>query len=186
MQVLLKEDIDNLGYAGEVKKVARGYGRNYLLPRGLAVMATPEAMNMAEAWRSRAEARRAEMRAEYEILSERISGVTLDFVAKAGNNGKLYGSVTNADITDGLNESLGTEIDRRKVDGGPLRQLGEHTITVRLNADFQPQFQVVIRSEDEPVQAIVAEEAVATAEDEIDTDETDETYEDETEFDSAE
>ena len=64
--------------------------------------------------------------------------------------------------------------------------MGEHTITVRLNADFQPQFQVVIRSEDEPVQAIVAEEAVATTEDEIDTDETDETYEDETEFDSAE
>ena len=131
--------------------------------------------------------RRAEMRAEYEILSERISGVTLDFVAKAGNNGKLYGSVTNADITDGLNESLGTEIDRRKVDGGPLRQLGEHTITVRLNADFQPQFQVVIRSEDEPVQNHCGRRSCRYSfEDEIDTDETDETYEDETEFDSAE
>lgn len=181
MQVLLKEDINNLGYAGEVKKVANGYGRNYLLPRGLAVMATPEAMNLAEGWRKRAEARRAEMRAEYEILAERIVGVTLDFVAKAGGNGKLYGSITNVEITDGLNAALGTEIDRRKVDGGPLRQLGDHTITVRLDADFQPQFLVTIRSENAPAKTAWVDEDAD--DDEV---ETDDAEQDELEFDSAE
>jgi large subunit ribosomal protein L9 len=157
MQVLLKEDVESLGYAGDVKKVADGYGRNFLLPRGLAVLATSSAMNQAESWRMKAEARRAEMHAEYEILAERISAVTLTFTAKTGESGKLYGSITTADITDGLNAELGTEIDRRKVISDPLRMTGEHMVPVRLSADFQPELTVIIVSENEPEEEMVAE-----------------------------
>ncbi|MBK7217079.1 MAG: 50S ribosomal protein L9 [Candidatus Promineofilum sp.] len=147
MKVLLREDVDNLGYAGEVHTVANGFGRNFLLPKGLAVKATPDVMKQAEAWRKRAEARRAELRAEHDLLSEKIRAVKLTFTARAGDTGKLYGSITTAQIADKLNEKLGTEIDRRKVGGEPLRQLGEHHISVRLSGDHHPEFLVVVQPE---------------------------------------
>ena len=169
MKVLLKEDVENLGYAGEVHKVADGFGRNYLLPNGMAVMASPGMMKQAEVWRKKAEARRAEQRAEFEALSASIQAVRLSFTARAGSNGKLYGSITTAQIADALNEELSTEIDRRKVGVEPLRQLGEHDVVVRLSGEFQPTFTVVIESEDgevvieEPVtMEDVAEEAAET------------------------
>lgn len=150
MKVLLKEDVDNLGYAGEVHTVADGYGRNFLLPKGLAVKATPDVMKQAEAWRRRAEARRAELRAEHDYLSERIRAVKLSFTARAGDSGKLYGSITTAQIADKLNETLGTTIDRRKVGSEPLRQLGEYHIPVRLSGDHHPEFLVVVEQEGAP------------------------------------
>lgn len=161
MKVLLKEDVDNLGYAGEVHTVADGFGRNFLLPKGLAVRATPEVMRQAEAWRKRAEARRAEMRAEYDVLSDRIRAVSLTFTARAGDNGKLYGSITTHQIADKLNEKLGTEIDRRKIGTEPLRQVGEHHIPVRLSGDHHPEFLVTVLQEGAP--AAVAPVAVAPA-----------------------
>ena len=138
MKVLLKEDVDNLGYAGEVMDVANGYGRNYLIPKGYAVMATPGVLNQASSWRERAAVRMAEVRKEHEALAAKISGATLEFEARAGDTGKLYGSVTTAEIVDKLNEELGTEIDRRKVIADPIRQLGEHHVTVRLSRDYNP------------------------------------------------
>ncbi|MCP4423448.1 MAG: 50S ribosomal protein L9 [Chloroflexi bacterium] len=163
MKVLLKEDVDNLGYAGEVHKVAPGYGRNYLIPQGLAVKANPSVMKQAEVWRNRAEARRAELHAEYEALSAKIQDVALTFTARAGETGKLYGSITTAQIADDLNEALGTDIDRRKVGIEPLRQLGDHKIVVRLSAEFQPELTVTIESEDAPP-AAAGEAAEALAE----------------------
>lgn len=148
MKVLLKEDVDNLGYAGEVHQVAPGYGRNYLIPKGLAVIATPSVMKQADIWRKKAEARREELRAEYEALSAKIQETTLTYTARAGETGKLYGSVTTAQITDDLNELLGTDIDRRKIGVEPLRQLGEHKVVVRLSTDFQPNVTVVIEPEE--------------------------------------
>lgn len=153
MKVLLKEDVDNLGYAGEVYTVADGYGRNYLLPKGLAVKASPDVMKQAEAWRRRAETRRAELRAEFEVLSERIRAVELSFTARAGDNGRLYGSITTHSITDKLNEVLGTEIDRRKVGTEPLRQIGEYMIPVRLSGEYHPEFRVSVLEEGAPVAA---------------------------------
>ncbi len=147
MKVLLKQDVDNLGYAGEVHTVANGYGRNYLIPQGLAVKATPNEMKQAEIWSKRAAARRAELRAEYETLSAQINELTLTFTAKAGDTGKLYGSITTTQIADAMNEALGTEVDRRKVGAEPLRQLGEHKVVVRLSGDFQPEMTVVIHPE---------------------------------------
>lgn len=150
MKVLLKQDVDNLGYAGEVREVANGYGRNFLIPRGMAVKATPSVLKQASAWRARAEARRAELRAEYEALSERINETHLVFYARAGEAGRLYGSITMMDVADRLNEELGTEIDRRKFDSQSLRDLGEHRITIHLDRDFHPQIQVFIHPEGEP------------------------------------
>lgn len=147
MKVLLKEDVDNLGYAGEVHDVANGYGRNFLIPRGMAVKATPGVLKQAAAWRARAEARRAELRKQYEELTEKINDMHLVFRAKAGESGRLYGSVTMIDVADRLNEELGTEIDRRKFDSDSLRDLGEHRIPIHLDRDFHPQLLVFIHPE---------------------------------------
>ena len=158
MKVLLKEDVENLGLAGEVYDVANGYGRNYLIPKGYAVKASPSVMNQAEAWRKKAEARRAEIRAEHEALAEKVVEVTLNYTARASETGKLFGSVTTAQIADDLNTELGTEIDRRKVGIEPLRQLGEHKVVVRLSGDIQPELTVIIENEEVPV--VVEEEVV--------------------------
>lgn len=154
MKVLLREDVDNLGYAGEVLKVADGYGRNFLIPRGMAVKASPGVLKQAESWRERAAVRLAELRREHEALALKINNTNLNFFARAGETGKLYGSVTTADITDQLNELLGTDVDRRLVAGGPLRQLGEHRITVRLSRDYQPQIIVQIHPHNEVEESV--------------------------------
>lgn len=176
MKVLLKEDVDNLGYSGEVHDVANGYGRNYLIPRGLAVKATPGVLKQAAAWRARAEARRAELRKQYEELTEKINDMHLVFRAKAGESGRLYGSVTMMDVAERLNEQLGTEIDRRKFDSDSLRDLGEHRIPIHLDRDFHPQLLVFIHPEggetektDEEAQEEAAEAEIA-AESEIELD----------------
>lgn len=160
MKVLLREDIDNLGYAGEVMKVADGYGRNYLIPQGMAVKATPSVLKQAHTWRERAAVRMIELQKEHEALAARIREANLEFTARAGETGKLYGSVTTADIVDQLNEKLGTEIDRRNLVGGPLRQLGEHKVTIRLSRDYQPQVTVTINpfiEEEEVIEEVEAE-----------------------------
>ncbi|MCP4417641.1 MAG: 50S ribosomal protein L9 [Chloroflexi bacterium] len=182
MKVLLKEDIENIGMAGEVHKVANGYGRNYLLPQGLAVVASASMMKQAAAWRKKAEARRAELRAEYEDLSAKIEAVSLTFTARAGETGKLFGSVTTTQIADDLNETLGTEIDRRKVGVEPLRQLGEHKVVVRLSGDFQPELTVTIENEDGDIEAaVVIPEGEEIVEVETAVSETEDTPEEETE-----
>lgn len=166
MKVLLKEDVDNLGYAGEVLRVADGYGRNYLIPRGLAVKAAPGVLKQAQSWRDRAAVRLAELRREHEALAVRINDTNLNFYARAGETGKLYGSITTADVTEQLNEVLGTDVDRRLITGGPLRQLGEHRVTVRLSRDYQPQVIVQIHphTEDEESEEADSEEVVAEVE----------------------
>jgi large subunit ribosomal protein L9 len=147
MKVLLKQDVENIGLAGEVHKVSNGYGRNFLLPQGLAVIASPAMMKQADVWRRKAEAHREELRQEFQALATRIENVRLTFTARAGETGKLYGSVTTSQVADALNEELGIEIDRRKVGVEPLRQLGEHKVVVRLSGDFQPEVTVVIENE---------------------------------------
>jgi large subunit ribosomal protein L9 len=171
MKVLLKEDVDNLGYTGEVMTVADGYGRNYLIPQGLAVKATASVLKEAEAWRERAAVRMVELRKEHEALANRIDETSLDFIARAGETGKLYGSITTADVIDQLNEALGTDLERKSVVGGPLRQLGEHKVIIRLSRDFQPQVTVNINQfeeeEEEEVEEPEAEETEAQSEDEM-------------------
>jgi large subunit ribosomal protein L9 len=153
MRVLLLKDVFKLGRAGDVKKVADGYGRNYLLPKGLAVLATPGAVKQSERIRSAAEARRAQLNQELSGVAEQINGLTLVFPAKAGETGKLYGSITTAMLAEAIERETGLTIDRRQIDSQPVKALGVHTARLRLTIDLVPTISVVVHREGEPVES---------------------------------
>jgi large subunit ribosomal protein L9 len=148
MKVLLLKDVINLGLAGDVVTVADGYGRNYLIPRGLAKLATPGALKDADQIRKAGERTRARQLAGAQDLAERIEGLTLTFTARAGETGKLYGSVTTADLAEAVEREVGQELDRRKIISDPLRQLGEHSVEIRLMTDVSANLKVVIEPEE--------------------------------------
>ena len=150
MKVLLLEDVYNLGRAGDVKKVANGYGRNYLIPQGLAMLATAGAIQQAGRIREDANTRRDILNNEMSGVAEQMAGVQLLFPARAGETGKLYGSVTTAMVADELTEKLGIEIDKKQIHAQPLRQLGMHEVGIRLTIDIIPEVTVVIYREGEP------------------------------------
>jgi large subunit ribosomal protein L9 len=136
MQVLLLEDVDNLGYAGDIKKVADGFGRNYLLPQRLAVLATPGALKQAETIRKAGEKRRAREMEDARAIAGQIANLQLLFERRAGETGKLYGSVTSGDIAEAIKEKTGLEIDRRKVAlAEPIRSLGKQEVPIKLMVD---------------------------------------------------
>jgi len=149
MEVLLTETVDNLGSAGEVKKVADGYARNFLIPKGLAVPATARALKQAEL-RRQAEARRQQReKVEAESLARTLSQVTLTFRVKAGEKDKLYGSITNADIAEAFERETGQAIDKRKVElEEPIRELGSYYVPIKLLPDLAPRVTVVVERED--------------------------------------
>jgi large subunit ribosomal protein L9 len=162
MKVLLLEDVYNLGRAGDIKKVANGYGRNYLIPQGLAVLATAGAIQQAESIREDANKRRALLNNEMSGVAEQLADVKLLFPARAGETGKLYGSVTTAMIAEDLTEKLGIEIDKKQIHSQPLRQLGMHQVNVRLTIDIIPEVDVVIYREGEsPDSYMMAPEEIA-------------------------
>jgi large subunit ribosomal protein L9 len=131
MKVLLLKDVYKLGRAGDIKKVANGYGRNYLIPQGMAVLATPEAINSSHFIREQASLQREQLNKEMDVVAKRLKGVTLVFPARASETGKLYGSVTTQMIADAVSERSGIEVTKRQIDSQPLRNLGEHTIAIR-------------------------------------------------------
>lgn len=148
MKVLLVQDVDNLGYAGDVKKVADGFGRNYLIPRNMAVLATPGALKQAETIRKAAEKRRAHETADAQAMANQLAGVELFFERRAGETGKLYGSVTSGEIADGIKAKTSLEIDKRKVAlPEPIRQLGEQEVTVKLMIDVATTIKVHVLPE---------------------------------------
>ena len=149
MKVLLLKDVYKLGHAGDIKKVADGYGRNYLIPHGLAMLATPAAVKQAETLRQNAAISRARINAELAGVSEKLSALTLTFAVKAGETGKLYGSITPAMIAEEIKKASGLEVDRRNVGNQPLRELGEYKVPVRLTTDLIPSVKVVIYREGE-------------------------------------
>ena len=149
MKVLLIKDVYKLGRAGDVKRVADGFGRNYLLPQGLAVLATPGALKQAERIREEASARRQELNQEMSGVAEKIDGMLLVFPARASETGKLYGSITTQMIAEALSKKSGTEISRRQIDSQPLRALGEHKVQVRLTVDLIPEITVIVHREGE-------------------------------------
>jgi large subunit ribosomal protein L9 len=151
MKVLLLKDVYKLGRAGDVKKVADGFGRNYLLPHGLAVLATPGALRQAERIREHANVQRAVINKEMSGIAERLKGVTIAFPARASETGKLYGSITAQMIAEELSDKSGVEISRRQVDTQPLRSLGEHNVMVRLTVDLIPTVRVIVHREGEAV-----------------------------------
>ena len=142
MEVILRQAVDNLGHTGDIVKVSAGYARNYLLPRGLAYEATPGNRKRLEKERSRLEAAEAERRGSAEQLAQRLEEVSLTFSARVGEEGKLFGSVTAADIAHQL-ESQGFQIERRQIDlHEPIKTLGVFRVPIRLHAEVKPEIRV--------------------------------------------
>jgi large subunit ribosomal protein L9 len=156
MKVLLIKDVYKLGRAGDVKKVADGYGRNFLIPQKMAVLATPGALKQTEKIRSQAEIRRTEQNSELKDLSNQINGLTLVFAAKAGETGKLYGSITTQDLATAIQEKTRFEIKKQQIDIQPIRNLGEFTAHVRLTMDLVPEVKVIVHREGEALEEGVA------------------------------
>ena len=171
MKVLLLKDVYKLGRAGDVKKVANGYGRNYLIPQGMAVLATPGAMKQAERIRQTADRERAILNQEMSGVSDQLAGLTLTFPARASETGRLYGSINTRMIADALSEKAEVEITHRQIDSQPLRMIGEHVVNVRLTVDLIPEIKVIVHREGESVAAAL-EEADALLEAEAETEET--------------
>src|SRR6185295_226844 len=144
------------GHAGDIKKVADGYGRNFLIPQRLATLATSAAVKQAETLRQNAAITRSKLNAELSGVAEKLNGLTLTFAVKAGETGKLYGSVTTAQITDEIKKVSGLEVERRNVGHQPLREIGTFKIPVRLTTDLIPSITVVLFREGEARKTVEA------------------------------
>ena len=147
MEVILREDVDKLGRRGEVVKVTEGYGRNFLLPRGLALAVNEANKAMIAKERKSHEARMAKEKAEFQAVADRINGIRFVAPRKVGENDILYGSVTSGDIADFL-KGKGVEIDKRKVQlEEPIKKLGEHEVQVKLHPEVAARLKVLVTKE---------------------------------------
>ena len=147
MEVILKEDIATLGSRGDVVKVAEGYGRNYLLPRKLAIQASAANKKVIEQMKAAAVRRSAKEKAGAEALAKQFEGVSVSFQRKSGENDQLFGSVTSSDIAEALAKK-GFEIDRRKIQlHEPLKSVGEFTIPIKLHKDVTTHLKVTVEKE---------------------------------------
>lgn len=133
MKVILLQDVENLGKEGDVVEVRRGYARNYLFPKKLAVEATPANLLQLEAVRRKKAMAEEKELTEAKTLQKRLDGMVLEFFKKAGETGKLYGSLTSKEIADRISQELQREFDRKYIDlEEPIKDLGEHRIRVNL------------------------------------------------------
>jgi large subunit ribosomal protein L9 len=149
MKVLLIQDVDKLGSAGDVKEVSGGYGRNYLMPKGLAVLATRGQVKQAEERLAQQRKRTDAARKDAETLAARISGQTLRFTARVGELDRLYGSITSADIAEKILSQTGVEIDRRKIDlDESIKRIGIYPIKIRLMTGLEPLVNVVVEGQE--------------------------------------
>jgi large subunit ribosomal protein L9 len=147
MEVILKEDVPKLGSRGEVVKVAEGYGRNYLLPRKLAIEATLANKAVIDQMKAASVRRTAKEKTEAEALAKQFEGLAVSFQRKSGENDQLFGSVTSSDIAEAL-EKKSFHIDRRKIQlHEPLKSVGEFDIPVKLHKDVTTHLKVVIEKE---------------------------------------
>jgi len=150
MKILLTQDVPGLGTAGNIYGVAGGYARNYLMPRGMAILATKGALKQAEEIKQAGIRRRAQERANADAQAQLITGRRLIFTANAGDNDRLYGSVTSADIAEKLAESVGFQIDRRRIQlEHPIRELGIHNVQIRIMPEVNSTFTVAVVREGE-------------------------------------
>jgi len=155
MEVILLEKIDNLGGVGDQVKVRSGYGRNYLLPKGKATLATPENIAIFEARRAELENKEAGELASAEGRAAQIRNLSLRLTAKAGTEGKIFGSLGTIDIVEAC-AAAGVEVERSEVrlPDGPLRTLGEHEIEIHLHSDVNVNIRIEVVADGEPVEAI--------------------------------
>ena len=149
MEVILKEDVASLGSRGDVVKVAEGYGRNFLLPRKLAIEATKANKTVIEQMKASAVRRSASEKVEAEALAKQFDAVSLEFTRKTGEKDHLFGSVTSADIAEALDKK-GFNVDRRKIQlEEPLKSLGEFDVPIRLHREVTARFKVIVKKEAE-------------------------------------
>lgn len=158
MEVILKEDVANLGHRGDVVKVADGYGRNFLLPRKLAMQATEANKSVIEQMKAAAARRSATEKAQAQDLVVKLEPLVLSFTRKSGENGQLFGSVTSADIGADL-ATKGFDVDRRKIQlAEPLKSLGDYTVAIKLHREVTAHIKVQVLAD---AAVPVAEEALA-------------------------
>ena len=147
MKILLRADVDNLGKKGDLVEVADGYARNYLVPRGLALQASRGAQKQADAMGRNRDARDRREREAAEALAAQFNGRTISVKARAGGEGRLFGSVTNNDIAEAIERQTGAEIDRRKIElAEPIKELGGFDLQVRLHADVDASIHVEVEA----------------------------------------
>ena len=137
MNVILRQDVTGIGKRGDIVTVADGHARNHLLPHGLAIVATEGAVAQATAMRRRRDLREAADRDSARTVAEVLGSKTITIKAKSGNEGRLFGSVTTADIATALAAQAGVTLDRKKVVSQPIRTVGSHSAVVRLHADVE-------------------------------------------------
>jgi large subunit ribosomal protein L9 len=153
MEVILKEDVAKLGARGEVVNVAEGYGRNFLLPKKLAVEATKANKSVIDQMKASSVRKMAKEKGDAELLAKQFEGVSLHFVRKAGEHDTLFGSVTSSDIAHEL-EGRGFNIDRRKIElDQPLKALGEFSVAIKLHKEVTVQIKVTITKQDSDEQS---------------------------------
>lgn len=133
MELILRSDLDGLGKRGDIVEVADGYGRNYLLPRGLAFVATAGAVDQAAKMRRARDQRDASNREAAQSIASRLVPKVITVPVKAGAEGRLFGSVTMADVVDAVREQTGIELERRQLEAEPIKTTGQHTVTASLH-----------------------------------------------------
>jgi len=149
MEVILRQDVNELGLEGDIVDVAKGYARNYLLPNGIALEATPQNRKALELQSKKIELKRLKGRQDAEKVKEKLEGVVVTFSQKAGEEGKLYGSVTTMDIASHL-EAQGIEIDRRKIVlEKPIKTVGEHEVSIKIYPEVTGSIKVVVNAQEE-------------------------------------
>jgi large subunit ribosomal protein L9 len=147
MKVILKEDIQKLGYKNEVVEVKNGFGRNYLIPQGLAYIATPSSIKVLEENIKQTQRKQAQVIADAEALVKTLEGVKLSIGTKAGSNGKIFGSVTTIQIAQALKDA-GHEVDRRKISiSNDIKELGDYKATINLHRGIEAEIDIAVISE---------------------------------------
>lgn len=147
MQVILQENVEGLGYTGDVLTVADGYARNYLIPRKKAVVANPRNMKMLEHLKQMTAKKASQELREFQDLARKLSQVSLTFTVQTGKDDKMFGSVTVKDIAEEL-AAKGFEIDRRKIQlAQPIKELGTYTVPIRLHREVTAEISVVVRKQ---------------------------------------
>ncbi|MSQ24330.1 MAG: 50S ribosomal protein L9 [Chloroflexi bacterium] len=149
MKVVLRREVPELGQIGEVKEVADGYARNYLIPRGFAIAATTGALAAVEARKGAERRQRERVDEERHALAQQLEGTTVVIHARAGARGRLHGSITPTQIAEALTEAVGHPVDRREIEASePIRQVGQHTIVVRLARTLSAKVTISVEAEE--------------------------------------
>ena len=161
MKILLLEDVYKLGRAGDVKKVAPGYARNYLMPQGLALLATPGAVKQAGRIQKQGEIKRAKVNQELGGVAEQLDGKRFTFAAKASETRRLYGSINSQMIAEAVSEEIGVAVGAKQIESQPLRMIGKHDVKVRLTVDLIPEIEIIVHREGESPESALEEEEKA-------------------------